>query len=663
MIQIIFLLLPNAVDRNVVRLLSGGFIDVFESAELRDNNPTLDKNLMDPTSSKSSDTANNVGFDNLRSEDGSPALKWLVRGVTAVVVIGVLLAVVPTVASAAGLITDNPLTAYAGFGLDQADDRLAGESDTVQEVSNEVRGPIESLMCFIEGPGCMRQRQADQRPGAQEVGQSYGLEIENFRVGNGDSIDVSYRARDSSIPVGFTVSNDMEGGKGIDAQDVIYRIKVIDGDRGVDNPYCDTGWLHLGNSDVDGDGRSDDIRKGTTAGSGFMDLNEDFIEETAVKDHEEYGLRYKDNSALTYKSCEMLQPALGETRRIMLRLRYDYYSGGRVTFNAMSRDYMLEENIKQEVQPSKAPDTPVSAAVNVKSPVTFTESGGRSPVPFGMDVFTETDDSGIRYRIKGIEVINSRYTRGVSSSCSFNNLEPGDRMTLKEEVENRVVYQPEIGNIDYWYSESNTPPLLGCRMLLDEDSLDQISRTGETLAYRVRANYTVSKKEPLDNFNVNAQGACSQMEMECPRLVTVDFNYSNPDYSYKTTCTGVDSYGGCTIVSGEDWQDPTMGSITRGVVDEGDVAVSLSNFGMRNATGFSESKWRRLDPDMDGDIEQGNWEQYSIISAEEDGETDLILHISGQKCEEGADPGRYVGESIYNSCSGIIDPSEVNGGL
>lgn len=674
-------------------------------------NSSEDPELDDPyfDSTKSSDTSRRVG-DAPRNEDGfslgtvwSFLRKLLIFGVVA----GAGIFLITGVASGLGFVEDNPVTEYAAFAADETGDAAAGEVDSAESVSREARGPIEMITCVFEGPGCLRQKQAEEKPGSEDVGEKYGLKIENFRVGSGDGLDVSYQDPGTSIPVSFRVSNPMNGRKGIHARDVMYRIKVIDGDRGVDNPYCDTGWLHIGTADVDNDGDQnhgpggngvDDIRRGTTAGTGFVDLNREYMfgsedskdanrsDGRMAVNAKEYEIRHSGNQPLTYKSCEMLQPALGESRKIFLRLRYDYYSGGQVKFQAMSRSYMLDEEIKQEIQPSKAPDTPVQAAVNVKSPVTFTERGGsREPVPFGIDVFTETSDSGLRYRIQGLEVINSRFTSGMDSSCSFKNTAPGERMRLKdgsgpneENIKQRVIYQQGIENVDYWYSKGNRPSLIGCRMYLgDKDNsgelLNQISRSGETLAYRVRSNYTVSLKEPLDNFEVAATSACNQME--CPRLVTLSKD-AGSSYDYKTACDGVDAYGGCSIVDGR-WGEFDMKVLNEGidsVIEEGEVAVDIGKFDADGAVGFEKDKWKKLDDDLNGERDSSpEWKNYSIVSFETDEEEKEIelLQLSKENCKnQNYAPGYSGANKIYWKCgkktseskSGSSDSGDNNGG-
>lgn len=680
------------LDKNIIRLVSLGYIDLYEGAELETSeNAELDPLSTDPTSSKSSDANGRVmtdgGYDVNRNDDGFDlgSVLGIVTTVGKVAaVVGILILGISFIGSSIGLLQDNPVTNYAGFAVDEADDAAAGTGqDVAGEASNAVGGPLDSLMCALSGPGCLRQQQADQRPGAEDVGETYGLEIENFEVGSSGGVDVSYQDPESSISTSFRVSNPMTGRKGINARDVMYRVKIIDGDRGVDNPYCDTGWLHLGNSDVDGDndgpGGNDDIRKGTTSGTGYVNLNRAHLfgsedgedanvssEDRAAVNPEEYDIRYVDNAPLTYKSCEMLQTSLGESRKAVLRLRYDYYSGGRTTFEAMSRSYMLDQDITPETQATQSPDTPVQAAVNVKSPVTFNEENGiRESLPFGMEVFTETDKSGLRYRIRGIEVINSGYTSGVENSCTFRNLAPGERMELTDSMAQRVIYQQDISELDYWYEQNDQPPTMGCTMVLgdrtsnDNTLLNQISRSGETLAYRVRANYTVSMSEPMNNFEVSAANACDQME--CPRLVTLSENLSDEwqDYNYKTQCTGVDAYGGCSIVNAEWGSFDSLEKLNSDDVDEtveeGEVAVSLDKFDGSGAIGLEPSRYKNLDSNMDGNLDSSpGWKSYSVISFEtQGGERDArLLQLSDSQCSNGnLKPDYPEADVLHSKCS------------
>ncbi|MFB6292169.1 MAG: hypothetical protein ABEI58_02130 [Candidatus Nanohaloarchaea archaeon] len=514
-------------------------------------------------------------------------------------------------------------------GLGAAYGNLAGQTVGNKylagiDFSEEKRALQEAgarVNCVLKGPSCLRQWRLNNtvRPGSEDVGETYGLKIDRFEIGQGKTVNIAFKEKNYPLPISFTISNPRHGLKGINARNVKYRLKMIDMDHQGENAFCDTGWIPVGAGggaayNVDNDGKKDDIYPGTSASTGFL----------TIRAEEDGGQAPGDG--FTLEDCNMLQPALGEYRTVMLEVRYDYFSQATLYFQAMSRENLQSNpSIQKRWEESKTADTPVKAAVNVNAPVLFYQSpdNGLQAQPFGVRATVNTDKYDIRYKVKDLTITkSSRTTRveGAGQECQFESIAgKDDKFRLEDEAKSNIISSAirskveenvDSGSIEnyLWFTKDRQPPLFGCVMKLNQ--LSSISQAGETLNMNIKANYTVAKSEKIDNFKVH-NSRCSNVN--CPLLVTRQFAQSDRDYGWQTKCKGVDAGNGCTIVKGEgDWTkiQPTNSKFDASIT-QGEIALEVEALdaldGVDDVDGTSgetklsaalkERNWKKVDED------------------------------------------------------------------
>ncbi|MFB6191610.1 MAG: hypothetical protein ABEJ64_04230 [Candidatus Nanohaloarchaea archaeon] len=427
------------------------------------------------------------------------------------------------------------------FGQQAANQALPGlgQSQAMEQTSAMLSQTAAKIGCFAKGPACFRQWQQNntERPGSEDVGEQYGLKIERFDIGQGSGLDVAYKDTDYAIPVSFTISNPRHGLKGLNAENVSYRLRVIDSRK----EYCDTGWIPVKAYDIREDAREpwkgNDIYPGTSASTGFQ----------RIKGNE-------NGDDFTLEDCNMLQPALGEYRTVMLEVRYDYFSQSTLYFQAMSlQNLQSNPNIEKSMKESKTADTPVKASINVNSPVLYDsqalkegQSAEDAAQPFAVRASLDTQEFDLRYKVKDLKVRNSQETtiyQDSSRECQF--IPSGDNMLqLKQRAKRNII--SSASDRALWFTRAQKPPIFGCVMRLEDPS--DISPSGETLTMGVEAEYTVALEEKIDSFKVS-NSRCSA-RYDCPLLVTQQYNDTHKDYHYLTRCTGVDAGNGCSVVKG-----------------------------------------------------------------------------------------------------------------
>lgn len=481
---------------------------------------------------------------------GAEAGKFLVLGLIGLLLLG---------AAISFSIGGNPL-AYIGYGEQVADSQaglLFGEVEGAARVYGQAKARV---FCLLKGPSCLRQWRLNntERPGSEDVGETYGLKIDRFEVGQGEQLDIAYQDSNRAIPVSFTLSNPRRGLKGIDAEDVSYRLRIVDSDKGKNDPYCDTGWIQVQEAyEINDKGGENDIYPGTAASTGFLTLNEDYFAENS--DHISAADNGGEPEPLTLENCEMLQPALGQNRVALLNVKYDYFSQATLDFKAMSRDYFQSnEKIEKSIKESKTADTPVKAAINVNSPVLFNTQDS-SAQPFAVKATLNTDKRDIQYQVDDFKIRNSRYVeKAPGVSCQFTDPDEGMMELEPDSVNNLIDTDPTDPDEPrdssyYWFDVESNPPIFGCVMQLEKEELGGISPSGETLTMRVKTNYTVSKRDSLGSFEVY-NSICSRVD--CPLIVTTEANASE-DYNFKTKCSGLDAGNGCSIVEPSDsgWEE------------------------------------------------------------------------------------------------------------
>lgn len=478
----------------------------------------------------------------------------------------------------------------AAWARDSIGDRYVGSvqlNDEMQAVG-EAR---QRVYCLFKGPACLRQWQFNntQRPDSSDVGEEFGLEVREFRLGSGDSIDVAYKDEGYSIPVSFQISNTRHGLDGIIAKNVQYRVKIVDSRFGPNNPYCDTGWQHVDAFDSDGDGADNDVYPGTSAATGFLRI---------------------DN--LTLGDCNMRQPALGDYRSAQLYVKYDYFSQATLYFDAMSRDYQVNQDISVAPKDSVTADTPVKAAINVMDPAIFeTELGGINSQQFPVRVTLNSEDRSVDYQVKDFKIRKSSaacVTDGDGDcadqeseymECSFqpityqgdsNNFFEPDQTAKKQMI---VSAEGGIEN-DYWFTRNRPAPIIGCQMQLDESQ--NFNPSGETLTMGVAANYTVRLENSIESLKL-INSRCTTIN--CPILEPIslsklaedpyrsdvigghDFDSSEDSMvEYweveRSICNGVDAGNGCAVTEELDGNSDIIDDLE---ADRGEFVISKESSG------------------------------------------------------------------------------------
>lgn len=440
------------------------------------------------------------------------------------------------------------------FGSEVANNVMPQVDLTAEKRMVEQAGA--KIGCALKGPACLRQWRANNtaRPGSEDVGEKYRLEIDSFSAGGQGGVDIAYKRPQYRVPVSFLLLNTRQGLKGIDARKVKWRVRIGDADRSGDKSYCSTDWKKISESI----GRSEGtILPGTSFSPQLSSL---------------------DN--LTLQECEMLQPALGHDYTAELDVKYKYSSQSTLQVRAMTRQNMRDEDITPAFKKSETADTPVETYINVKEPVTYVvpEDGGTPrTIPFTVKVGTNTDRYDVEYRVHPDEfkVYDSSQTKEKDGGrCLGLDQDQGDIFGLSVRAESRMNDRVNPEDTTTWFDASKDPSAARCTFELERAGT--ISPTGETLNMRVDANYTVVIEETSEPFEVR-NTRCTEPKLNCPILFYAKANeftqmiedteelppeqwlYENhPDYkpqltdNYKAyqnaTCTGIDAGSGCTAV-------------------------------------------------------------------------------------------------------------------
>ncbi len=390
---------------------------------------------------------------------------------------------------------------------------------------NMMRQGVQTAKCF-GNVACMREWRFNntERPGSEERGEEYSLQLEDPTVNDGYDLDIAYRKANSNVPVSFSVENPRHGLKGIMARDVQYRIKVLDSGTG---GSCDTGWMDLSGRYAGGE---NNILPGGRA--------------TPLQQPE----------ALTLEECGLLQPGLGIKNKVDFQVKYNYSSQATLQFEAMSWENMESKGIRPDEKKSVTARTPVKTYVNVESPVTYSEKTGK-PIPFSVKLGFETGRDDIEYKVnpEDLTLIDSSETQIATGDIGCEGLdekEGEDRFGLSEE-QKRVMNERQEGQ---WFNSNTGPSPASCTMELEDPP--SISRTGETLTMRVDANYTVRLTEEVPGFKTY-NGRCEEQGMECPLLVPESVADGDENLISKCdTSKRLDANNGCGIRKGAgDWTD------------------------------------------------------------------------------------------------------------
>lgn len=450
-----------------------------------------------------------------------------------------------------------PLGAALGLGSEYgnwlggefADKFLAGMNINFEDEIATVMEARQRLFCLLEGPACLRQWQLNntRTPDSENVGETYKLQLERFEVGSGEQVDVAYKDGGYRLPVSFGLSNSRNGLYGINALNVSYRLRMVDASRtnllsGGMDPYCGTKWRPINGYNIREPGNPDtveveiggeeetleysgnDLYPGTSAATGFMRL---------------------DN--ITLENCGLLQPGAGETKTVLLEVKYDYFSEATLYFEAMARRVMQENpDIQNKWKASETADTPVKSVLNANSPVLYDQEDIEA-IPFDMRASLKSGETDADYRIQHMEIIKSEEVEVADNARDCQFVEKNGVLIPTEET-NRTLGITGDEGVD-WFSSSNPPPFIGCSLELSDPG--QINPSGQTLSMDIMTNYTVKLNQQLERFRI-LNSRCNAIN--CPLLVTQQFLNSDEvakEDNWKIRCTGPDSSDGCSVVKGD----------------------------------------------------------------------------------------------------------------
>lgn len=451
---------------------------------------------------------------------------------------------------------------YTDLVANEAGYQLSGVN--MPAIGDSVAQAAKTVEC-VGNVACVREWQFNntQRPGSEEVGQEYGLDIESFDINDGFPLDVANRRAGDRVPVDFSVYNPRHGLKGVEANNVAYRIGVFDNTGSIiSNENCRTGWMPLGGEYAD----NDFGENGTILPGGFA---------TPLGSHTD----------LTLKNCELLQPALGIKKRVKLQLAYDYSSQSTIQVQAMSRENMLSLEERPSFKKSQTADTPVKTYVNVESPITYRENGGSAESSvFGLRVGFETGQDELKYRVhtEGFRLYDSAETIDVNSSddvdsklitCEDLRREGTDQYNFSSNMTSYL----DSRQSGSWFESDSGPSPARCSMVLENPG--SISQTGETLTFRIDANYTVLLEEIVGGFEVQ-NSRCERYE--CPMLVP-DSHEDVEQGNLISECDSsirLDANNGCGARFGQNWPDVELdyaiNNTVDAVIEEGETAYKIN---------------------------------------------------------------------------------------
>jgi len=404
-----------------------------------------------------------------------------------------------------------------------------------------VQSQVAKLQCFAQGPECFTEWQMNntQRPGSEEKGQEYDLDVEDFQIEQGQTIDVAYQPPSRPLSVSFALENPRYGLKGIPAEDVQYKIDVS---NKRDKKLCGTDFLPI---NFYQDSLSIDkttIPAGDSFAYGVGSQQEELVQEE-----------------LNLFNCRLLQPGQAKiTRTAELSYMYDYNSQSNLRVQAMSYENYADRDLDRGYKKSETADTPVKSYVNVYAPVLYdkTDEGDPRPRPFQVQIGLQTDDPNIRYRVDpdSVKFTPSRSTEIVDGQCGDfgegkSSSEGVQSYELSDSAKEQILRETERS--DRWYNQARSMSVMECTMKLEEPG--QISSSGETLIMDVSANYTVIKDGNTKDFQL-WNTLCSGRD--CPLLVKQNQHLENSPESiqdnFLTTCDPnkrATAVGGCDVRS------------------------------------------------------------------------------------------------------------------
>lgn len=456
---------------------------------------------------------------------------------------------------------------YMALASNQLGGQLAGTN--IPSIGDDLAQLGKTVECGLDA-ACVKEWQFEnsERPGSEEVGQEFRLQIEDFAVNGGSPLDVADRRPNDRVPADFSVYNPINGLKGIKAENVAYRIRVYDGIGSLTGaPECQTGWNPLG-----GQFTEDEV-----GGNGTIMPND-------------FATPLGSNSELTIENCKLLQPALGIQRAVRLQLAYDYSSQSTLQVQAMSEEHRRSIDERPDFEPSQTADTPVKTYIEVESPITYrsNEDGTSESSIFGVRLGFETGQDAVKYRVnttefefydssQTIDVGNAESVENDLVTCEGIRRVEGDLYKFSENKEEYF----ERRQSRTWFDEESDPTPARCSMVLEDPS--SISPTGETLTFRVDANYTVMLEETVEGFEIE-NSRCADERFECPMLVPQSHENAGNGELISECDTGkrVSANNGCGARLGQDWRnlvgDYAIDETIDSIIENGETAYRLNRF-------------------------------------------------------------------------------------
>lgn len=408
----------------------------------------------------------------------------------------------------------------SGYGLllsDAIGDPFDGAIGTgLEEAQYQVSRGVAIFSCtVVEGnAGCVREWNLNRSSdlGTESVGDTFEVSMLGPEITGAN--DVSVREKNDPIPVYFGLKNSRHGIRGVDAENVEYRVKATNpGIPGLDGntPVCETKWSSIS--------KYPNIESDTTDIDNFNEID------MTLFPGQQFDWENQDEDMTLYR-CGLINPGpQGSPHEAKVEAKYDYS-----TFSILELDAMAEENHEgpRKERKSRSVDTPARTAITTRTaPITFREIDGTTVSDsITLRIWLETDERDTEFRIEEENFVlrDSELTTHVNGSC--RGLEPisgeDNAYKLNEEIQRQINRIQE--NQDDWFSHRSNTPTATCDFELSEP--ERISETGETVSFRARANYTVKFQEESDGFTL-FNGRCDLDN--CPYIKSLKASTLQPN--------------------------------------------------------------------------------------------------------------------------------------
>ncbi len=380
----------------------------------------------------------------------------------------------------------------SGYGLlisDTVGDPLDGAfGDAADELGYQVGRGVAFFQCAGDA-GCLREWRLNSTSdlGTESVGKTFEVSMIGPEVTGAN--DVSVRPKNDKIPVYFGLINSRHGVRGVDAENVKYRMKVtnpgvpfVDGST----PVCETDWKNISkypNLDSDEIDNFDSIDRSLFPGQTFD---------------------WEDQSeSMTLFNCGLMNPgAQGNKHEAKVEVKYDYS-----TFSIMEVEAMADESHEgsRDEKKSESVDTPARTAITTRTaPMTYRKLDGRTiSDPLTVRVWLETDEDDTKFKVDAEKFYlkDSSLTTHIQNNCRGlkQSEKDEDKYKLSNDIIKQIEDRQDRGD-EGWFSQRSKTPTATCDFKLENP--ERISETGETVSFRARANYTVRFQKESSGFSL-----------------------------------------------------------------------------------------------------------------------------------------------------------------